>query len=1226
MSTKIKNTLFRFVTMRAPEFLEKEMAEQRFVSHPESSKEPIEIFDSIFLQAANHITEGNSKRKSLNDAATTFSSNALKTREALYENQLISKDLYDFAVWLTKNRTKITPEEIQQKTTVFSSEEGLAGWIPKFEPLSNTILTQLWDNLFYQIITYKSSYVREAILSVLVADFFLKNQVNTEQNNASLRKQAQARVIIPKTLVEKEDTSIQKVALQQAIDALPINTKNLDKQLELQLVQEQIVSYQKTINELKKAQSIYNKENQKALKLAQKTYDTTVANLYTNAETVEVTITDPVTNQQTTRTEFVNLVIPPFEFEKEPELQPTLLTGKTSQNTTSMVDQLVNSYEFETFEEIIEHLNTTVDQATKYLLENTVVSETLISSNGIILPEANLTSNQTFSVAASSTSGTSVLSFLFSDSVNQSDIIAASYTITFEDNTTFTDTTFIDSIINEKLYVKTFLNNLSFIGKTSFTISGTFTKNDGSKIEFSGLGLVEENILGLQKIITGEGDVIVYDLKGNGSYELKSILDSNNGDTGTENSASTNDGAVIDYIPSGFGIKRLGIADYRKVEQEVCCYVPGEVSHIENVMAREYKEKATRRLRRSEDTFTSSNETETERLTDTTSTDRFEMNQEVASVMTKDTSFGAHVNANYHGDHYSLDAGADFSTNTSSEQSNNQAITHAKEVTEKVLDRVVQKVKEERVSKVIEEFEENNKHGFDNTQGDKHVSGVYRWIDKIYRNQILNYGKRLMYEFMIPQPATFHNLATSIKKNEFDFDKIEKPVDPRTAEIPLKTDASFDSRYKFWVEKYNVEVDKKPKEQIAVGKSFSILGHPIGSKLGYTESNSGTGEVKIPEGYETLSTESIFNASSDGDLQGNILSLSVGNAKNTYSGKFLSYSLPLDGAIGKYVNEVPVSFTLGNHVSGDINVNIICQLTQEAKDQWRLETFNAIIKAYEEKLAEYNAKISNLKALQSEKIRVNPMFFRQIENTVLRKNCIEYLVSHEALGKTSLLLGGTVVANTQVDYQNPALETYAAKVKFFEQAFEWNLMSYNLYPFYWANKSDWGNLYNTTEVDDPTFRAFLQSGMARVIVTIRPGFEEAVNWYMATGQIWNGGQVPTIDDPLYISIVDELRETTGAVEETWETRVPTSLTVIQAGSIGLDVQGLPCDDDCADNKLFDSDGNPVLDGNGKQISINPIIQSIDANGNDVVLGKSIVYPDPIGGGGPGGGEVPPAES
>ena len=34
--------------------------------------------------------------------------------------------------------------------------------------------------------------------------------------------------------------------------------------------------------------------------------------------------------------------------------------------------------------------------------------------------------------------------------------------------------------------------------------------------------------------------------------------------------------------------------------------------------------------------------------------------------------------------------------------------------------------------------------------------------------------------------------------------------------------------------------------------------------------------------------------------------------------------------------------------------------------------------------------------------------------------------------------------------------------------------------------------------------------MARVVVTVKPGFEDAVNFYMSTGKIWNGGEVCSI--------------------------------------------------------------------------------------------------------------------
>lgn len=119
-------------------------------------------------------------------------------------------------------------------------------------------------------------------------------------------------------------------------------------------------------------------------------------------------------------------------------------------------------------------------------------------------------------------------------------------------------------------------------------------------------------------------------------------------------------------------------------------------------------------------------------------------------------------------------------------------------------------------------------------------------------------------------------------------------------------------------------------------------------------------------------------------------------------------------------------------------------------------------------------------------------------------------------------------------------------------------MSYIFYPFYWGNRDKWENLY-ASDIDDVLFAKFMQSGMARVIVTVRPGFEDAVNWFMNTGQIWNGEcSPPVIGDDLYLSIVEELQEPEYYVEGTWETRVPSTLTVIQSSGVGLLASGLPC--------------------------------------------------------------------
>ncbi|WP_435524630.1 hypothetical protein [Chryseobacterium indoltheticum] len=171
------------------------------------------------------------------------------------------------------------------------------------------------------------------------------------------------------------------------------------------------------------------------------------------------------------------------------------------------------------------------------------------------------------------------------------------------------------------------------------------------------------------------------------------------------------------------------------------------------------------------------------------------------------------------------------------------------------------------------------------------------------------------------------------------------------------------------------------------------------------------------------------------------------------------------------------------------------------------------------------------------------------------------------------------------------LDQYAAFVKFMEQAFEWDIMSYYFYPYYWGNRNNWDKMYQFDD-NDPTFRAFMQSGMARVIVTVRPGFEEAVRHFLATGQIWNGGEVPVIDDPLFLSIVDEMRSALGKKQgEPWREKIPTSLTILQADSIGLRVEkALPCN--CEPGVKFDDQLGEMCVSNF-ELNNNQIGQSSD---------------------------------
>ena len=159
--------------------------------------------------------------------------------------------------------------------------------------------------------------------------------------------------------------------------------------------------------------------------------------------------------------------------------------------------------------------------------------------------------------------------------------------------------------------------------------------------------------------------------------------------------------------------------------------------------------------------------------------------------------------------------------------------------------------------------------------------------------------------------------------------------------------------------------------------------------------------------------------------------------------------------------------------------------------------------------------------------------------------------------------------------QNKDLENYTKFVKFFETAFQWEILSYVFYPYYYNQKCDWSELLQTKN-DDPIFEAFLQSGMAKLLVPVRPQFEKAVMHYMETGEIYlDGDLVPETDDDRYLSLLAELQnQDEVTVEGTWKTRIPSTLTIIQAKSSYLeDEKGLPCCDE--DGSIFGSDENTL---------------------------------------------------
>lgn len=140
--------------------------------------------------------------------------------------------------------------------------------------------------------------------------------------------------------------------------------------------------------------------------------------------------------------------------------------------------------------------------------------------------------------------------------------------------------------------------------------------------------------------------------------------------------------------------------------------------------------------------------------------------------------------------------------------------------------------------------------------------------------------------------------------------------------------------------------------------------------------------------------------------------------------------------------------------------------------------------------------------------------------------------------------------NWRMDQQRALHE--GAEVQFFQHALEWENMTYIFYPYFWGRSDDrWVSILHQFGDPDPNLVAFVKSGMARVQVPVRPGFEAVVARYCQDGKPWAGDDAPLIGEDLHVPIIDEIRRELEAPDEgrpvdaSWEFRVPTSLVLLE---------------------------------------------------------------------------------
>jgi len=483
---------------------------------------------------------------------------------------------------------------------------------------------------------------------------------------------------------------------------------------------------------------------------------------------------------------------------------------------------------------------------------------------------------------------------------------------------------------------------------------------------------------------------------------------------------------------------------------------------------------------------------------------------------------------------------ANVTANYSKSTAEKTARSYAKEIVDRSVTKIQEKVRRLQISKVISETEEKNSHSIDNTAaGNDHRAGIYYWVNKVTHAQVFNYGKHMMFDAILPEPAA---LWKKLYQEKILLDKTNnEPPKPTVTPKAITRDNYGTLLRQYAIASTDELQPPDPSTSLQVAFSQNVAKPDDNKNMGFSSNEFKTSD--IPKGYEA--SRMIFDVransghpKSTGDDDEVAVSVHVGdtvllvNHLNEYQASEDGVPLPLpiatwaasgtrsmNGEEGVITVSLAGFSTLAFSISGTITV--VCDLKADAFEKWQVMIYSLIMADYNRKLDAYNSTTNKNDQLIQIKGR-NTFLNREIERNEIKRHIIAMLICNYFNGIGSMMDRTAPCGYPEIDFAK--LERDAPVIQFFEQVFEWSYVNYLFYHSMWARKCKWPELIDE-DSGDPLFDKFLMAGAARVQVPIREGMEDFFAWFLKTGQIWGASGTPPVSgDPEYVSMIQELKE------------------------------------------------------------------------------------------------------
>jgi hypothetical protein len=510
--------------------------------------------------------------------------------------------------------------------------------------------------------------------------------------------------------------------------------------------------------------------------------------------------------------------------------------------------------------------------------------------------------------------------------------------------------------------------------------------------------------------------------------------------------------------------------------------------------------------------FTSIVTDELEEISEAGVTDNTELAQSVSSQQQHSSQFNITGTVSGGIPVISGSASSGFTSQDTNSKSATESRKQAVALTQKASTRSRQEHKVTIATKSVVGSEETTSRKLRNPSDQRPIRIDYFSLMRKWRVRLYRYGLRLTYDVVVPEPGAamrrrYQELASlRAKLGPFEF---PVPHNDITEEIRQSDPAPpvtvpptpRQPHHRVLADQYGTTVPDPPRavlprweriESAAVGGGWHFH----------------TFTFRVEDGYSIKELAVHLQLGQDDDgtrIHYGVLGTSFARPSDTPvpDTRFVLTDLPEKPYLGATGDQTVVFFLQDVEV-GAVGVDYIAERTPERYAQWQSEVWSALYAAAQTKYyAEQQDIATRIADIEEQLTKVDTLTMRREESDEVMKSVIRFIAGggYQYMDDATVAafdrasedavhgIGFATNTLTLDPAQFAAVKRHENVVRFINQAIEWENVVTFLYSYFWDNPHGW-EFIRQIQHPDANRQAFMRAGSARVVLTVRKGWEE----------------------------------------------------------------------------------------------------------------------------------------